>query len=137
MQQQQVDVNQPSSLISKHDETIWAYSRWDLDKILKKVKESQQEHLEVLHMTHDSLFNKEDGSNGLEDFGISRGTNSNDEAYAMISERSSGHLQKMHKVEERILGGKYTSICSKCGEHIALVRLMFIPETRVCNFCAR
>ena len=124
-------------LVSLPNKDVWAYSKFDLEKVFLKVKENQFELLAVLKMANDSLLNKEDGSNGLADFGIFRGTNSDDVAHALVSKRSSNYLQKMIDVEAHIIAGIYTSVCKKCGNHISLERLLFIPETKICQCCAK
>ena len=117
------------------DQKIWAYSKVDLEKIYRKIKKSQQELSFVMEEAKDLLLKKEDGSNGLEDSGISRGTTSDDTAHRIISERSFSYLQKLIKAEELIIDGLYSSVCKKCGNHISLERLLLIPETKFCHCC--
>lgn len=134
--QQTADVNQVSSSEPEEDKKIWNYSRGDLEEILLKVRERKQEYQESISLTSDSLVNKDDQSNGLEDSGISRGMNSNDVANELINNHSAEYFKIMEDVEKNILSGIYTSLCIKCNKHISLERLKFIPETRLCSYCA-
>ena len=115
----------------------WVYSKTDLEYILMKVNQEIKELQEVIALNMSSLTEKDDGSNGIEDFGIARGTTSTDIANATIYAHSLRRVKELGWVAERISNGTYSSICVKCGETIALARLRFVPETNCCQHCAR
>ncbi|MEI6378058.1 MAG: hypothetical protein WCO55_00205 [Candidatus Falkowbacteria bacterium] len=115
----------------------WVYQKDDLHNIYRKVKAESAELLAVVNLSLDSLIDKEDGSNGLEDSGISRGGSGTERANTAVYIRSTQRIAALRRVIEAIQDGQYTGICRKCGETIALARLYIVPESNCCQHCAR